>query len=179
MIIPLFGGLEDFQIDVTYATNIESVGRASGGSSYVMAKLALLRRTARYTDQVLPDYLMRHYLYSYAGDSPAYIRERCSVYGGPAAAGEYNTAVDVSSAGEGTSGGVTARAVRIVVSGLALEVLTGPAGGSLTQRRYYSSARRMISREGLALSLALMQYQAGGALAGYYAELRSLSVTPL
>jgi hypothetical protein len=74
---------------------------------------------------------------------------------------------------------VTARAVRIVVSGLALEVLTGPAGGSLTQRRYYSSARRMISREGLALSLALMQYQAGGALAGYYAELRSLSVTPL
>jgi hypothetical protein len=179
LLVPLPLGLEDFQLDVTIATNVENIGRAVSGADWVEVALALVRRTGTQASQVLPDYLAKVYWYSYQDSGSTVLREFSAVFGGPSSTGTFSgSPLDVSGAGEGTSGGVTERAVRIIVSGTSIEVLTGPNTSSLTRRRYYGSSVRLSGRDGLSVALGLMQFQ-GTPRAGYYAELRSLSVTPL
>ena len=166
--IPLPRTLRDVQVDITLAVAMPVL--AAGGSDIMEALVALVR----HKDGARAYTFGGAWIYTFASDFA----------GAPA---EYawgpefvttDTQRDVSSAGEGTTGAVTVRDVRIVLAGDTVEVLTGPAGGALARRAYFESVAELDAREGLAVVVSLTQLQATPAT-GYYAELRSLTLTPL
>lgn len=171
--IPLSRDLIDFQVDFTYAANIDDI-RSASGSDIVETFVGITRHAVGQRP------------YTIGG---VWLVTLVSVNGGAAselayaiaAQGAYTTtetARDVSSSGEGTTGGATARDVRVVVKGPTIEVLTGPAGGALTRRVYYADISDLPPRDGLALVLSISQSKASPS-AGRYVELRALTVTPL
>ena len=173
ILIPLVAPA-DVQIDLRYAVNTELIGRCTSGSDIVEAFLGLVRA----------DHATRPY--TIAG---VWVVTLNAVNGGATSelawgistAGTFtttDTARDVSSAGQGTSAGVTVRDVRVVLKGATMEILTGPAGGSLTRYAYYADVQALQARDGLAVAAGLCQNQATPA-AGYWIELRALTITPL
>ena len=171
--IDLSSALIDFQVDFTYAANLDAIGRAASGSDIVELFAGLTRHAAGARPYTIAGVWLVT-LASVNGGAPSELAY------GIAAAGAYTTtetARDVSSAGEGTSAGITARDVRIIVKGATVEVLTGP-GGSLTRRIYYADIGDLAARDGLSLIVSASQNQAMPG-AGYYIELRALTITPL
>lgn len=166
--IPLPRTLRDVQVDARLAVGMPVL--AAGGTDIMEALVGLVRHKDGARAYTLGGTWVYTYYSDFAGAPAEYAW-------GPEFA-TTDTLRDVSSAGEGTAGGVTVRDVRIILSGDTVEVLTGPAGGSLTRRAYYESVAELDVREGLAMVVSLTQLQATPA-AGYYAELRSLVITPL
>ena len=169
---PLAGLPRDMQVDCVVATNADSA-RAVGGTDLMEVFAGVVRR---YEPSGRAAYVLGGvWLYTYYPDFSG-------------AASEYavgpnfvttDTQRDVSSSGEGTVSNITVRAVRIVLRGDTVEVLTGPVGGALTRRVYYESVTYLDARDGLAFILSIAQAQSTPR-AGYLAELRGdLVITPL
>ena len=174
LVIPLAPSTpRDVQVDLRVRVNFDAT-RAVTGTDTVEAFLGITRYAKGERDFTLGGvWIVTHYpLSSGAVSELAYALSPQST------ATTTETARDVSSAGEGTTAGITARDVRIVLKGPTVEVLTGPAGGSLTQRVYYADVAELHARDGLAVTLGISQNQATP-LAGYYAQIEVLTVTPL
>ena len=174
LLIPLPVTGRDVQIDVRIATNIEAVGRAAGGTDTLSVQCLVVRDADTARPYVLAGINLNSYFPVLSGAIYEY-------YYVLASEGSFGTSpgtqLDVSSAGEGTSAGVTARDVRITLKGHTLKIETGPAGGSLTSRAFYADVKAFAWRGDLALVLAFGQNQSTPA--AYYAELRALTITPL
>lgn len=174
LLIPLPVTGRDVQIDVRIATNIEAVGRAAGGTDTLSVQCLVVRDADTARPYVLAGINLNSYFPVLSGAIYEY-------YYVLASEGSFGTSpgtqLDVSSAGEGTSAGVTARDVRITIKGHTLKVETGPAGGSLTERAHYADVKALAWRGDLSLVLAFGQNQSTPA--AYYAELRALTITPL
>ena len=170
--LPLSRLLTDVQIDLTFAVDLPT--RAAGGSDLVAAFAGVCRAATGARDYVLGGaWLVSHP--PVHSSAPAELAWALSAAGGSRTT---DTARDVSAGGEGTSGTTTARGLRVILRGATVEVLTGPAGGSLTRRCYYSDPELVTARDGLALVVSLAQNRATPA-AGYWIELRALTITPL
>jgi len=156
-----------FQITATIATNIPT-SLSGAGTDFASTRFGLLRRDAGAN---IPPTTAMVDLFTFALESSGAITESCATdtaYGSP-----------VTLTGE-VSGSVIARDVRITMTGAETITETKPAGsGSYTERRNYIDVlRRVTNADGFALCLALGQIQSVP-IAGYWAEIRALTITPL
>lgn len=173
LLIPLPAVGRDVQIDVRVAVNTES-DRAAGGTDTLSVQCLVVRDAGTARPYVVAGINLNSYFPVLAG----VLYEYYYVLAGEGSFGTSpGTQFDVSSAGEGTTAGVTVRDVRFTLKGHTLKIETGPAGGALTERAYYADVKALAWRGDLSLVLAFGQNQSTPAV--YYAELRVLTITPL
>ena len=156
--------IPDWTIDLTIATNLAATPCTSG-SDFASCRVGLLRY---HESDGIPYTVCVADLYTYAGDASGTLKE------GRTLDGSSDTATNIS--GE-TSGGVNVRVIRIARSGALITLSTGPNSGSLTERRKILNYKRRVGISPLALCVGVGQGKATPS-AGYYGELRALTITP-
>lgn len=171
--IPLPRGLGDVQVDLRVATNLDSAP-AAGGSDLIATWTGLCRAAPSERDYVLGGV----WINSSAGTLGGTCHEFAYCLSAQGSWRSDDSVRDVSSAGEGTTGGVTTRDVRVIVKGAVVEVWSCAAGGTLTRRIAYTDTELVEGRGDLCAIVSLAQNQSTP-LAGYYVELRALTITPL
>lgn len=157
----------NFQIDATVATNMPTIGLATILNDVVSMRFGLLRWTVA---DAIPSTICRQDIYS-AGPLAGVMTETCRV--------STQDGANVTLTGE-TSGGVNERRVRITVEGARIRMATASSAGAYTTRVDVLQLQRVGVPQNFALCFTLWQSQvAAGAQAGYWADLRALSLTPL
>lgn len=176
--IPLRGWGSEVEIDATIAFNLEALGRNTVVGDWIDATLALIHWI---DDGGLPTRLSAVNLISdvnvNAGALTEYVRHWAPVASdGTQAVG----AGDVSGA-PWTVANITTQRVVFRRRGHVIEILTADNLGALAQRAYRADVRLLGSRADMALVLSTGQYRTGLAVpyTGLWAELRSLTITPL
>lgn len=172
--IPLARTLGDVQVDLRVAMNLAATP-AAGGTDLIETFTGLCRAQPLERDYVLGGVWINS---SYPSIGSGTVLEYAYCLAAQAGYRSDDTARDISSSGEGTTGGVSVRDVRVIVRGAVVEVWTCAAGGTLTRRIAYADPELVEGRNDLCVIVSITQNQATPQ-AGYYAELRSLTITPL
>ena len=172
--IPLARTLGDVQVDLRIAMNLAATP-AAGGTDLIATFTGLCRAQPLERDYTLGGIWI---ISSYPSIGSGTVLEYAYCLAAQAGYRSDDTVRDISSSGEGTTGGVTVRDVRVIVRGAVVEVWTCAAGGTLTRRIAYTDPELVEGRNDLCVIASIAQNQATPQ-AGYYVELRALVITPL